>query len=786
MQIPNQKSLVAIEEHFRELLHNLVVFQSDRLKVALLTNFFDRLSLRVEPILYQSYYQELLPYLLELVTEEALLFRPIDQLLKLEEVLLFSKELCPDESESADFNQVYQIVKKATAKTYFYLGEWSKGLSTFWQEYDSDLYEGILNGLDSVDAGSNRGKFDKFVSIVDRTDGIPLEVGAELHEINQNWEQTVGSPREDCIWTLLTEQQPDSGIFHNEISLGTISLLCLKLTMRPSDTDKDLLLFNNRVMSYNDLIHQQSQDALTAGRNIFFHGATKSNPLYKMVFSFHDKASFYTGDSLGVAMGLLSVASMSFLHTKKFRYQLRQEVVVTGPIDMIGTVRPISDKALKTKLETVFFSPFKSIVVPEKNRDRATMILQKLNKKYGNRNLNVISVDTLTVCMNESAVVLKERISLRVKITKKIKRTVTVGIAAIILWILVGVNFLTDRDLNPSRLEENGKIITVYNQSGKELWKYDFGVELHPDLYDLKLRNSRILNPLHIVSDLDNDGKNEIVIGTGNSQDKNIDGSIYYFESDGSLKWRFHNHSKMTFGDEVMDDYYKTSFVLHHDFNGDGKEEIVSVFTNCPWYPCRLVMMDLQGNILEEYWNAGYITWVIFIDVDDDGTDEIVFGGTNNDYDQAVLGVLEYGSIGGHSPQDDHNYIPRGVPPGTQRYYIRFPQLHPTIYSLSENTRMLVTHINDLGKKQLDVRVSDGLSRSGSIFYTINYNIIVQKVGLSDGFLHSYFQKNGRNLYEDFSTEFITEYLSKLEYWDGEEWGTEPAENKYWKKKPVK
>ena len=783
MSTSNRNSLVAIEEQFRQLLHSLSVFHSNRLKIAILIDFFGQLNQKGDPLLYQSYYQELLPYLLEQVTEESLLYQPIDQLLRLNKVLLSSHELCPSETESVDFVKTLQIVKQAMAKTYFYLGEWSDGLSVLWQEYNNETYRNILNDLDHVEEGSNIEKFNRLVSAMNGEDGIPYEVGAELQEINRDWKQIAGNAREDCIWTLLTEQQQNTGMFNHQMSIGTIKPLSLKLTVRPADADEDLLLFNNKIMSYNDLIHQQAQDALTAGRNIFFHSAAESLPLYKSLFSYPDKSLFYSGDSVGVAMGLLNLAGLSFLHTGKFRYTLRQEIAVTGPIDMLGNVRPISDKALSTKLKTIFFSPFKGVVLPAKNRDTAVNILVELNTKYGNRNLKILNVDTLADCLNNQAIVRKEKILLRERITKKTKRSLSVSIAAIILLLSLGVIYLFNQNVNPSRLDIKGKTLTIYNSSNKELWKYEFKNEIvSPNQFEA----ARGRLPRYIIDDLDGDGNNEVVIGFGSSANKIIDGSILYFDSEGLLKWRFHDHPKMKFGDEIMDDFYNIAFVLHNDFDGDGEEEIVSVFTNRPWYPCRLIVMDLKGNILEEYWNSGYITWVIFVDVDGDGTDEIVFGGTNNDYDRAILGVLDYGSIGGHSPQDDFNYTPNGVSPGNQRYYMRFPDVKPTFFSLSENARMSMNQINDLGNGQLDVRVSDGSTKVASIFYTMDYEMAVEKVGFSDGFLQNYFKTYDRNLYDDFDPEFISEHFSKLEYWDGEEWVTEPAENKHWKKTSVK
>ena len=775
----DQNSLINIEEDFRRLLHHLSVYQSHRLKITLLTQFLYQLSRRDNPVLFQSYYQELLPYLQGQVTSETLLFRPIDYLLKLNDVMLSARELCPEETGSSDYQNVFETVERSIAKTYFYIGEWDVGFRYLWNGTDTDWYQDIINDEEGAEAGSKMDQFDQFVLKVERKEGIPSQVVGELHQINQDWKHMAGHHKKESVWTLLTEQQPDTGVFNHPMSIGTIKPLSLRLTLRPSDADEDLMRFNNKTMSYNDLIHQQTQDALTAARKQYFPTSQRSLPLYKCMFSYPDKLSFYSGDSAGLAMSLLTLAGMSHIHAQKFRYSFKQNIAVTGPVDLLGNIRPISNKALKTKLETMFFSPFDCAVIPEKNLASTNDILGELKERYPNRRLKIIPVNTIGECLNESRVVHKEMVSIREKITRKSKRAFVFGAVTIILVCFLSVIYFFNRDTNPSSLDINEKTLTVYNNSNKKLWQYEFSSSIS---YSDQFKPSKFALSKYIIDDLDGDGYNEVVIGFGSNANKAIDGSIYYFTADGSLKWRFHNHQKMQFGKEIMDDYYNAGMVMHYDFEDDGQEEIVAVFNNVPWYPCRLVVMDLEGNILEEYWNAGYITWVTFTDIDKDGKKEIIFGGTNNDYDQAIMGVLEYGSIEGHSPQDDSNYIPEGIARGNERFYIRFPVLNGFIFSLAENVRMLVTHIFDLGKGHLEVRVSDGLSNSGSLFYTLDSTMAVEKIGLADGFIHEYFNRNGRNFYDDFQPEYIDKYLSELEYWDGDKWVSEPAENKYWEK----
>lgn len=770
---------IAVEEKFQQLKYNLSWLKSNRLKVVYLTEFMDLIYQKENPHLYQSYYQELLPYFLEYTGDVNLNYLSVELLIKLNKALSVFTEICALEENSSDLWRASQTIKFATARTFFYLGEWGKGLSILYPEVVPDLNEVLdINSLESEDLTSLE-IFESLLREIREKNEKKPKVYETLQQIKDSWKQIVGPPREDCIWTLLLEQNHEELDNGNKVLLGNIQALSLKLTTRPDDADEDLLLFNNRTMTFNDLIHQQAQDALTAARNIFFYTSSKHTPFYKMLFSFPDKNFFYTGDSVGLAMGLLSLAALSFLEKRKYHYKLEQAIAVTGPLDMLGQIRPIDENALKTKLEALFYSPFASTVLPDRNQQSAENIVRELQRKHAKRNLKLLYIEKLDDAIEKSDVVVKEKITWGDKINKRVRRKYLIGLTVVLIVLLLGgQRFLSSWDRMPRELKIVGNFLKVFNAGGKELWHYEFQSDFSSS--NQQEISASSIQLYSIIDDLDGDQDLEVLFGIAGSEDKSLDGSIYCFSASGDLLWRFHDHPRMIYGVEEMDDYYRTNKLISYDFEGDGQEEIIVVFTNIPWYPCRLAILNTKGEVIEEYWHSGYISCMDIIDIDQDGTGEIVFGGTNNDYDQAILGILEYGFISGHSPVDDNNYKPQGITKGTERYYLRFPHWS-SLVPLPDNARMNTIYLNDLGQNQIRVKISSSLfSNPPDMWYRLTYDLKSVEFGINDGFYLSYFLKYGHDINEDFTDEFLQDYFSKPEYWNGEKWVTVPIENRYW------
>ena len=66
-------NLVKVEESYQELRYKLNTYSSNRIKLELLRRFLVQLTKSSNKgIIFRSYYQELVPYLFELVTDENL------------------------------------------------------------------------------------------------------------------------------------------------------------------------------------------------------------------------------------------------------------------------------------------------------------------------------------------------------------------------------------------------------------------------------------------------------------------------------------------------------------------------------------------------------------------------------------------------------------------------------------------------------------------------------------------------------------------------------------------
>lgn len=767
-------NVVKLEEHFQRLRLSLSSAPSARLNLSRLEWFFAQLHSQPDPQVVQTYYLELIGPFMEVVAPETLAYRPVSFLENLFRELPRFKLTCPSQARSETFRRVEELIVRALAQTHFYLGAWQAGVGYLKAPEEQGSLATLFTDKPEKNALPLIERFHQLVERVKPRDG---ELGELLAGMAQEWSSLVAEPQRERVWCVLIEQEETSH-FMETAPVGTIRSLALQGSLRPRDVDQDYFLFNNRSLSLNDLLHQQVQDAATCARRVLSLSRTQKQQHYKFLYSFPVKDSFYTGDSLGLGLGLLNLAFLSEITGQPHHFYLSQRMVVTGALDMLGEVRPIGDQSLRVKLEAVFYSPFSEVVLPRKNSPEAEKYLRTLTRDHGGKRVTIHAVKTLGECLQNKTLVTKRKVFLpkRVVATRRRRIWGSVILGITVLAFLASWLF-TRRDTVPVKLIPQGQYVLALNTSGKELWRYDVGVELL-EKYSLDLHSPY---KRYLIDDLNGDGQVEVVFATGDGNNKSIDGSVYYLTHSGKLLWRFHDHPVMTFGTEVMDDYYITQLLTSYDFEGDGQQEIVAVFTNKPWYPCRIAILNLKGEVLEEYWHSGYIRCLTVIDIDRDGVGEILFGGANNDYDQAVVGVLEYGYLSGHSPEDDKNYVPQGVPRGTERYYFRFPHWNKLI-PLPDNARMDTHLIQDLGHEQMRVNIYSGLfGGAPDMMFRLGYDLRVVEFDFIDGFNRSYFAKYGHDLSVDYSPEFLREYFSRLEFWDGDRWVTEPRENKYWR-----
>ena len=164
------------------------------------------------------------------------------------------------------------------------------------------------------------------------------------------WETKLNKPESGKVWVLLVEYEAQDVFGSNKkdniVAIGNIQQLSANSHNLPSESAKDFVLFNNLSISYNDLLYQQANTSLTVAKEILGKCAAGVNNKHHVIYSFLKKEPYYSGESMGLAMTLTGLSSISKNNDYKYRYELQQDYCTTGSVVIDGDVNPILHKAL--------------------------------------------------------------------------------------------------------------------------------------------------------------------------------------------------------------------------------------------------------------------------------------------------------------------------------------------------------------------------------------------------------------------------------------------------------
>lgn len=111
--------------------------------------------------------------------------------------------------------------------------------------------------------------------------------------------------------------------------------------------------------------------------------------------------------------------------------------------------------------------------------------------------------------------------------------------------------------------------------------------------------------------------------------------------------------ARRAFGDEILAEGQDFSCGSMHfiQLDGTGPVELFCRFTHGKYYPSGLGVFDADGTVRGMYAHRGHVGRFIIEDLDDDGADELLALGTNNDlaYQGATVVYLEEGAWSGAS-----------------------------------------------------------------------------------------------------------------------------------------
>jgi hypothetical protein len=327
----------------------------------------------------------------------------------------------------------------------------------------------------------------------------------------------------------------------------------------------------------------------------------------------------------------------------------------------------------------------------------------------------------------------------------------------------------------PSDFRIRGAVLSILDEKGRELWKYDTGLEnLELEAIYRQHFQYRRINPENwagvlphlIIKDLDADGRPEVLFST-QTQDEFNEGELICFGSRGDIRWRIRTGREMRFGEEDFSADFRIHGLVVADLNGDGRSEIVVDSFHRPNFPCQILVLDPAGKTIGEYWSSGQFIDIVVHDLDGDGKPEIIAGGTNNEYRSGVLAVFKPDRIHGASPQTLDHYECRGLDPGTQEFFVLLPRTDvDVVETYQESVAAVEVLEND--------RISAVTLFSG-IYYEFGFDFRTVEVRSGHRFerLHALAAAEGK--VKSVANEgYFEDLRDRIRFWGKQGWSAQP------------
>lgn len=260
------------------------------------------------------------------------------------------------------------------------------------------------------------------------------------------------------------------------------------------------------------------------------------------------------------------------------------------------------------------------------------------------------------------------------------------SVAAILLIVITAIFFvLKGRQIlfktgipNPITSTVSGNTVFVRDAKGKDIWPFiTYFEKVDPETW----LQRKIIDFL----DIDEDGANEVVSRVYDPIAEKF--YLTLFDNDGTPFWKRTITNEQTYNGFHLKSHFLPARIQFAK-RKDGQILIVSYWRHKARFQSFIVSHDLQGKLVQKYIHTGHLESLEIYDLDHDGTDEILFAGTNNLLGgEGVLGVLNLSDFRGVCPPYGiepeyihlsyrlEKYVPDNPESGNQILYLRFKRM---------------------------------------------------------------------------------------------------------------
>ncbi len=345
---------------------------------------------------------------------------------------------------------------------------------------------------------------------------------------------------------------------------------------------------------------------------------------------------------------------------------------------------------------------------------------------------------------------------------RKIGITVFIFLLFLMLYIIIG-----NTDKNPNYYVKFRNKALIFNK-----FLYPMFIK---DLCHKKLPKN--FRPIEI-SDLDNDGKNEIIT-VSIHKEVGVERPIWVlkvFSSNGDLLWEktYYRIIKTAIGRVYKRPLSFRKFIIK-DLDGNSKKEIVT-FSNHVFFPFFIEVMDFSGKVISTFVSSGHLNPAhsLIYDYDKDGVSEIIIGGVNNEYNKAVFMILDPFKMTGKTPQKKPYYDIVGYKVAKFETLIRFPrstlnrryEIRNRVHRITLPDNMPIVEISELKHRELRKKLLYDEEQYPTLYYFFDKKLRLIDFEISDWYKIG-ISVSGIKIDYDKETKKL---LGGVERWDGKRW----------------
>ncbi|MCX8160771.1 MAG: hypothetical protein N3G18_07550 [Candidatus Saccharicenans sp.] len=692
----------------------------------------------------------------------------------------FQDKILPDQLKETLSNLLFYL-----ALSHFYLGELEDGLKILRKKQKLGAVtspDNLESNLESTQAelpdnirelkdqgSSNWLIFLELAKKVGREDGLTLDIDL----IQDKWKRFTGWSS-DSLFCPLVEKR---GLLQ---AGERARLLLLESRCRRTGAAEghNLVRFSNLPAYHQEKTYLMAADALEAADYLLKTEYQFNLPPCTLLFSFSEKNFMYSGESLSLPLATLSLTQKLISSQCRFYFIYSREAAFTGKIDLNGETQRISSEALEQKVRAAFYSGIRYLVIPAENLKEARSFVFNLLAKHPWRRLELIGIHNIREINADNRICQRIKLPLIAHLVRTrgplIRRGLLglIGLFAIITALVIinkNPSFHFWKIRHPVIIEPRDNRLFARNPEEQLLWTFPLRRPLKPESFQQKF------------VDLDGDEEEEILVSGEYLGEEKESAELFCLKKSGKLLWSYRPGRKIkTLTDEFSNHYSIKRFEVANFSNASPEKSVLVIGNHVTWYPTQIAMLNVRGQVLGEYWHAGHLGQAALLieDLDEDGWQEIIIGGTNNDFQQACLLVLDSRAIAGCSPGSGKPEFQFGeLPAGSQEYYLLLPRTtinqvmglrnYVTSVQLFREEKTLEVITNEFNKEapcqmmyNFDFKFNPLLSRPTDLLTEAVKELVVSRV------LPPHSETELRSLKE------------RIRYWDGEAWVNYPARNK--------